>query len=57
MNAAGGFTTIWVYDPMTDAWSQSAASLTVGRGYIAAETLPDGLIYLAGGSAGQGPAA
>ena len=41
---------IWVYDPLTDAWTQLPARLSVARGYIATETMPDGLIYLAGGS-------
>jgi hypothetical protein len=41
---------IWAYDPMTNTWTQSAANLGLARGYIATETMPDGLIYLAGGS-------
>jgi hypothetical protein len=35
---------------MTNTWTQSAANLGLARGYIATETMPDGLIYLAGGS-------
>ncbi|HMA35787.1 MAG TPA: S8 family serine peptidase [Chloroflexia bacterium] len=41
---------IWAYDPMTDSWAQSSASLSQARGYIATELMPDGQIYLAGGS-------
>src|SRR5439155_2500499 len=28
---------IWVYDPSTNAWTQSTANLSVARGYIATE--------------------
>ena len=41
---------IWVYDPTTNTWTQSPTSLAMPRGYIATEAMPDGQIYLAGGS-------
>src|SRR5207253_7893424 len=41
---------IWQYDPTTNAWTQLSAQLSMARGYIATELMPDGLIYLAGGS-------
>ncbi|HKP53596.1 MAG TPA: kelch repeat-containing protein, partial [Chloroflexia bacterium] len=40
---------IWEYNPTTDAWTELSADLTLARGYIATELLPDGMIYLAGG--------
>ena len=50
-NAAGtAFADIWSYDPTTNAWTQSSANLSLARGYIATEVMPDGLIYVAGGS-------
>ena len=30
---------IWQYDPMTNAWTQLSATLSLGRGYIATEAL------------------
>ncbi len=40
---------IWEYNPTTNAWTEITADLSLARGYIATETLPDGMIYLAGG--------
>jgi hypothetical protein len=39
-----------MYDPMTNAWTELTPDMSMARGYIATELMPDGLIYLAGGS-------
>jgi hypothetical protein len=42
----------WMYDPTANTWTQvTTANLSLARAYIATETMPNGLIYLAGGSA------
>jgi N-acetylneuraminic acid mutarotase len=46
-------TDIWMYDPMTDTWTESATELGTARGYIATELMPDGMVYLAGGMSGD----
>jgi N-acetylneuraminic acid mutarotase len=46
----GVFAEIWEYNPTTNTWTQNAASLGTARAYIATELMPDGMIYLAGGT-------
>jgi N-acetylneuraminic acid mutarotase len=46
-------TDIWMYDPMTDTWTESSTELGTARGYIATELMPDGMVYLAGGMSGD----
>ncbi len=44
-----GYADNWVYDPMTNVWTQLPNNLSLARGYIAVEALGN-RIYIAGGS-------